>query len=49
MRSQLDEGRSTVRIVRESQMDEVRIARIVAISFGSLWFVMLGLRMMSGA
>ena len=29
-------------------MDEARIARIVTISFGSLWLVVLGLQMVSG-
>jgi hypothetical protein len=31
----------------EAQMSEAKIARIVAISFGTLWIVMLGLQMMS--
>jgi hypothetical protein len=40
--------RSTVNSAQESQMDEARIARIVAISLGSLWFVVLGLNKVSG-
>jgi len=32
----------------EREMSEAKIARIVAISFGALWLVMLGLNMLSG-
>ena len=30
-------------------MDEAKIARIVGISFGALWLVILGLNMLSGS
>jgi len=34
--------------MNERDMSETKIARIVAISFGTLWLVMLGLNMLSG-
>jgi len=34
--------------MNERDVSEAKIARIVAISFGALWLVMLGLNMLSG-
>ena len=34
--------------MNERDMSKAKVARIVAISFGTLWLVMLGLNMLSG-
>jgi hypothetical protein len=48
MALQHNDHRPMVYSARERQMDEARVARIAAISFGVLWIVMLGLNMLSG-